>query len=107
MMLSEEQIRELERLQWIKDQLPLFDSDLMTGKVTEEEYHKEMQYFIDEISLLEEKYQVTDLDELRKEPLKNMGKIWRMVGRIPTTTEDDFNEAIHNAIDEVGGGIFN
>ena len=106
MMLTDTQVKELERLQWIKEQLPQFDSDLMTGKVTADEYHKEMKYFMDEIQALEEKYHVTYLDGLMESPLKNLNKIWRIVGKIDHT-EDDFNSAVHDAIDEVNYGIFN
>jgi len=106
MMLTDQQVKELERLQWIKDQLPQFDSDLMTGKVTAEEYHKEMAIFMSEIQALEEKYHVTYLDGLMESPLKNLDKIWRIVGKIDHT-EDDFNQAVHGAIEEVEDGLFN
>ena len=80
-MLSEEQYIEKERIDWIKEQVQQFDRDVMTGKMSDKEYSNECRIFCDELDGYLEKYHITDLDLLRKNPLKNMNRIWKIVGK--------------------------
>lgn len=80
-MLTEEQTQEIARIEWIKDQLAQFDRDVMTGKMSDKEYSNECRIFCEELDGYLKKYHITDLDLLRKDPLRNMDKIWRIVGK--------------------------
>lgn len=73
--LTDEMYQEYTHLLWIKKQLPLFDSNLITGKMTEEDYQREMMYFISEIEVLEKKYNVVKEEEKKKK------KKWRIIGK--------------------------
>ena len=108
--MSEDKKKDAERISWIKMQAGLYDEDLRQGKMEDKQYHKDMFDLCLELDGLMKKYHCTDMDLLRKNPLKNLDKIdkiWRIVEKeIKSPYEKQYDEDVHKAIEEVNDGRY-